>query len=213
MTDNQTDRSTAPQNTYNLREDYGRATLDRRHVFSLNYIYELPFYRNQQGFVCKVLGGWQASGIISLQSGLPFTVTTSSFDPAGFGFIPALVAGGRPNVTCDPNDGAPRTQQQFFNTGCFTPNPATTATNIPNVAGNAGRGIINGPGTQRVDFTMTKNFRFTESVRLQLRCEAFNVFNHTNFRTIGTNITLATFGTVTAVRDPRTIQLGAKLYF
>ncbi len=213
LTDNQTDRSTAPQNTYNLREDYGRATLDRRHVFSLNYIYELPFFTNQQGFVGKVLGGWQASGIISLQSGLPFTVTTSSFDPAGFGFIPALVAGGRPNVTCDPNEGAPGTQQQFFNTGCFTPNPATTATNISNTAGNAGRGIINGPGTQRVDFTMTKNFRFTESVRLQLRGEAFNIFNHTNFRTIGTNITLATFGTVTAVRDPRTIQLGAKLYF
>jgi hypothetical protein len=213
LTDNQTDRSTAPQNTYNLREDYGRATLDRRHVFSLNYIYELPFFTRQQGFVGKILGGWQASGIVSLQSGLPFTVTTSSFDPAGFGFIPALVAGGRPNVTCDPNEGAPGTQQQFFNTGCFTANPATTATNISNTPGNAGRGIINGPGTERVDFTMTKNFRFTESVRLQLRGEAFNVFNHTNFRTIGTNITLATFGTVTAVRDPRTIQLGAKLYF
>jgi hypothetical protein len=61
--------------------------------------------------------------------------------------------------------------------------------------------------------TMTKNIRFGERTRLQLRGEAFNVFNHTNFRSIGTNITLSTYGTVTAVRDPRTIQLGAKFTF
>jgi hypothetical protein len=60
---------------------------------------------------------------------------------------------------------------------------------------------------------MTKNFHFSESMRLQLRAEAFNVLNHTNFRTIGTNVTLGTYGTVTAVRDPRTIQLGAKFIF
>ena len=60
---------------------------------------------------------------------------------------------------------------------------------------------------------MTKNIRFGESMRLQLRGEAFNIFNHTNFRTLSTNVTAATFGQVTAVRDPRTIQLGAKFIF
>jgi hypothetical protein len=73
--------------------------------------------------------------------------------------------------------------------------------------------VINGPNTSRVDFTMTKNIRFNESLRLQLRGEAFNVFNHTNFRTISTNVTAANFGQVTAVRDPRTLQLGVKFYF
>lgn len=213
LTDSQNDRSNAPQNSYDIRSEYSRAALDRRHVFSLNYIYELPFFKNQQGFTGKLLGGWQASGIISYNTGLPFTVTTSAYDPAGLGFIPAAIAGGRPNLLCDPNAGAPRTQQEFFNTACFEKNPAATATNINNTPGSAGRGVVEGPTTSRVDFTMTKNIRFNESMRLQLRGEAFNLFNHTNFRTIGTNVTLATFGQVTAVRDPRTIQLGVKFYF
>ena len=89
LTDNQTDRSTAPQNTYDVRSDYGRATLDRRHVLAVNYIYELPFFSEQHGFAGKVLGGWQASGIVVYNTGLPFTVTTSGFDPSGLGLIPA----------------------------------------------------------------------------------------------------------------------------
>ena len=80
--------------------------------------------------------------------------------------------------------------------------------------GNAGRGIINGPSTFRVDFSMLKNVRFGETTQLQLRAEAFNVFNHTNFKTIAsTNVTGATFGQISATRDPRTIQLGAKFIF
>jgi hypothetical protein len=213
LTDSQNDRSNAPQNSYDIRSEYSRATLDRRHVFSLNYIYELPFFRNQQGLTGKVLGGWQASGIVTYNTGVPFTATTSAFDPAGLGFIPAAIAGGRPNLLCDPNENAPRTQQQFFDTSCFQTNPAATATNISNTPGSAGRGVIDGPSTSRVDFTMTKNIRFNESMRLQLRGEAFNVFNHTNFRGLSTNVTAANFGQVISVRDPRTLQLGVKFYF
>jgi hypothetical protein len=213
MTDNQTDRSTAPQNSYNIAGDYGRATLDRRHVLSINYIYELPFFRKQQDFTGKVLGGWQFSGIVVYNSGLPFTATTSSFDPAGLGFVPALVAGGRPNVLCDPNANAPHTLQAYFNIACFQRNPTVTTTGVPNVIGNAGRGVINGPPTQRVDFTVSKNIRFGESMKVQIRAEAFNVFNHTNFRGLQTNVTSAAYGNVITVRDPRTIQLGAKFTF
>lgn len=212
LTDNQTDRSTAPQNSYNIRGDYGRATLDRRHILTINFVYELPFYSNQQGFVGKLLGGWQVSGITTNQTGLPFTVTTSAFDPAGLGFIPALVAGGRPNLTCNPNQGGAQTQQQWFNTTCFTRNP-DTSTNIPNTIGNSGRGVVFGPPTNRIDFTLAKNIRFGENLRLQLRGEAFNIFNWTNFRGLSTNVTASNFGQVTSVRDPRTIQLGAKFYF
>jgi hypothetical protein len=214
LTDNQTDRSTAPQNTYDIRSEYGRATLDRRHIFTANYIYELPFFSEQRGFTGKLLGGYQASGIVSLNSGLPFTATTSSYDPAGLGFISAAVAGGRPVLLCDPNANAPRTQQQYFNTACFQANPATTETGLSNTPGTAGRGIIEGPPTYRVDFTMTKNIRFGETTRLQLRGEAFNVFNHTNFRSFAsTNVTSSLFGRIGAVRDPRTIQLGIKFLF
>jgi hypothetical protein len=212
LTDSQNDRSNAPQNTADIRSEYSRAALDRRHVFTMNYIYELPFFKNEGGIVGNTLGGWQASGIIVLNSGLPFTITTSSFDAAGLGNNPAAIAGNRPNLLCDPNSGGPQTLQAWFNTACFQPNPGA-GTLVVNQPGTAGRGVVNGPPTKRFDFTMTKIIRFTENVRLQLRGEAFNVFNHTNFRTLGTNITLGTYGTVTAVRDPRTIQLGMKLYF
>ncbi|HSK70980.1 MAG TPA: hypothetical protein VK892_04750, partial [Pyrinomonadaceae bacterium] len=213
LTNNQTDRSTAPQNSYDADAEWGRAALDRRHIFSTNFVYELPFYQDQRGFIGKILGGWQASGIFTYQTGLPFTAVTSAFDPAGLGFIPALIAGGRPNITCNPNEGGGQTQQQWFNTDCFVRNPATNETNIPNVVGNAPRGIINGPPTKRVDFTLMKNFRFSETMQLQLRGEAFNIFNWTNFRAISTNVTATNFGQVITARDPRVIQLGIKFYW
>ncbi len=214
LTDNQySSANIAPQNTYDIGAEYGRATLDRRHVFSLNYIYELPFFSKQSNFVGKVLGGWEASGIVSYSTGLPFTITTSGYDPAGLGFINAIVAGGRPNELCDPNDNAPHTIGQFFNTNCFQLNPAVGATGISNIPGTAGRGIVNGPSLSRVDFTLSKNFRFSENTRIQLRAEAFNVLNHTNFRSLSTNVTSSTFGQVISYRDPRIIQLGIKVYF
>ena len=212
LTDNQTDRSTAPQNSYNIKGDYGRATLDRRHVLTLSYIYELPFYRGQHDFAGKLLGGWQVSGLALYRSGIPFTPATSSFDAGGLGLVPALVAGARPNVVCNPN-GGPHTLQQYFFTVCFTPNPTVTTTGVANVIGNAGRGVIDGPTTTRFDFTLSKNIRFGETMRVQLRAEAFNILNHTNFQTIIVNVTSATYGNVTVVRDPRTIQLGAKFIF
>jgi len=214
ITDNQNDRSNAPMDSYNIRLDRGLATLDRRHIFTANYIYDLPFFKTQQGFVGKTLGGWEISGIATFQSGIPFTATTSSFDAAGLGNVPALVAGNRPNMLCDPNQTAPHQFLQWFNTACVQPNPAVTTTGVNNVVGNAPRGGIFGPATKRFDFSLFKNFALAESVRLQLRDEMFNVFNHTNFQTIAsTNVTSGVFGQISVVRDPRTIQLGVKLFF
>ena len=216
LTDNQTSSvSAAPQDINNIRAEYGRAVLDRRHVLNFNFVYELPFFSNQHGLVGKALGGWQASGIATYQTGLPFTVAYATYDPAGIGYIPAAVAGGRPNLLCNPNEGAARSVDQWFNTACFTPQTAAGATGVPNVAGNAPRGIVDGPPTKRVDFTLTKNIRFSESIRVQLRAEAFNVFNHTNFRALSVSraLTNTTFGQVTGFRDPRIMQFGAKFYF
>ncbi len=217
LTDNQTDRSTAPQNTYDTRAERSRATLDRRHVFNINYVYELPFFAKQQDLVGKVLGGWQVSGIFVYNTGLPFTVTTSNFDPAGMGIINANPA-ARPIVICDPNANAPHTRLQYFNIACFQANPANTDNTrllgFKNVPGNSGRGIINGPSTTRIDFTLAKNIRFGESIKVQLRAEAYNILNHTNLRSFSSlNITSTLFGIVGTVRDPRTMQFGAKVSF
>lgn len=214
LTDNISDRSDAPENSYNIGLDRGRATLDRRHVFTANYIYDIPFFDKRHDFAGHVLGGWEVTGVVSLQSGLGYTPTTN-YDAAGLGNVPALIAGNRPNLLCDPNQNAPHTFEQWFNTACIQPAP--TSAPFPNAVGNAGRGIIDGPPTKRVDFSLFKNIRFSESVRLQLRGEAFNVFNHTNFRSLSSTSKIAqtstTFGQVFAVRDPRNIQLGIKLIF
>lgn len=214
LTDNQTDRSTAPQDAFNIPAEYGRAQLDRRHVTTINYIYELPWYSKQEGWTGKLLGGWQASGIITYQTGLPFTPTYSAFDPAGIGFLNAnSPAGGRAYpFGGNPNVGGAHTQQQWFNTSVFLSTPQPTS--FPALPGTASRGLIEGPPTFRVDFTLTKNIRFSESMRLQLRGEAFNLLNRTNFTTIGTVAsTPSTFGTVTGTRDPRVLQFGIKFSY
>ncbi|HXD30681.1 MAG TPA: carboxypeptidase regulatory-like domain-containing protein [Pyrinomonadaceae bacterium] len=217
LTDNQTSSlSAAPQDVNNIRAEYGRAVLDRKHVMNLNYIYELPFFRTQHNAVGKVLGGWQISGIASHYSGLPFTIASSSYDTAGIGFIPSIVAGGRPLLLCDPNANAPHTVDQWFNGACFAKQTAAGATGVLNVPGTASRGQVDGPPTTRVDFTLSKKIRFTESVSVQLRAEAFNVFNHTNFRGLSTSRAITNeslFGSVVSFRDPRIMQFGIKLYF
>lgn len=217
LTDNQTSSvSTAPQDVNNIRAEYGRAILDRRHVLSFNYIYELPFFSTQKGFTGKVLGGWQVSGIGSYYTGLPFTVTSATYDTAGLGFIPAIVAGGRPKLLCDPNKDAPHTVDQWFNGQCFAKQTPAGATGIQNVPGDASRGAVDGPPTARVDFTLSKYFRLGENTSIQLRGEAFNVFNHTNFRNLSVSRSIANeaiFGSVTSFRDPRVLQFGVKLIF
>lgn len=225
LTNSQNDRTTAPQNSYDIGSEYARAALDRRHVLSINYVYELPFFSKQEGFVGKVLGGWQASGIVTYNTGLPFTVVTSNFDPAGSGIINANPT-ARPILLCDPNLGAPNTRLLWFNTGCFQPNPGNTTNTatagFSNNFGNAQRGIVNGPPTTRFDLTLSKNLKFQVSenttLRVQLRAEGYNIFNKTNFRGFvgvpnALNITNSNFGQIGSVRDPRTMQFAAKVSF
>ena len=212
MTDNGSDRSNAPQNTYNFAKgEYGPATFDRKQVLNLNGIYLLPFFAAQKGLVGKTLGGWQASTIASFYSGLPYTVTTSSSDPAALGLIGSSASSARPDLLCDPYAGWTSTRASWFNTACFINPPAGQ-----HHVGNEGRAVLRGPGFQGWSMSLSKNVKFgpENRYRFQLRGEASNVFNHTNPSLFGsTNNTSSLFGTITGYRDPRIIQLGAKLYF
>lgn len=198
-----------PQNTYDVRAEYGPAQFDRRHNFNANFVYELPWYADQKGLAGHLLGGWEFSGIVYAYSGLPQTITASR-DPAGLGVRDAnSFAGGRPDMVSDPNAGAPHTVNQWFNTSAFALVP--TGVNRP---GNAPRGAVKGPGTQRWDLSLFKNIQIYESMKMQFRAEAINVFNQTNFNTIGTSLTVAsTYGKVRTARDPRIMQLALKLNF
>jgi hypothetical protein len=209
LTDNQTDRSTAPQSFYDRAADYGPSQQDRRQVLSVNYVYELPFFRNQSGFLGQALGGWQFSGISSFAAGSPFTVTSSGVDPGALGFLGPSASGGRPDNIADPSlIPSERTRLKWFETGAFALVPAGVTR-----PGNSPRGVIVGPGYQKWDVTLGKSFKFTEDMKLQFRAEAYNVFNHTNFSGLGTAFGTSTFGQVTSTRDARIVQFALKLSY
>jgi len=209
LTNNQSDRSTALQNTYDPAAEYGPTQFDKRHIVTADFYYQLPWYAEQKGVIGHLLGGWGTAGIVSASSGAPLTVTTSSVDPAGLGFLGASAAGPRPNVNGNPNSGAPKTLAQFFNTSVFSQVPNGTI-----AAGNSGRGIVIGPGIQRWDISVLKDIKLPwETTGLQFRGQLFNAFNPTNSHALGTTFGSSTFATVTSVHDPRVVQLGLKFNF
>ena len=142
LTDNGSDSGTAPQNSYNWHDgEYGPYPGDRKHVFTANYVYTLPFFAQGRGIKHQVLGGWETTSIVTAYTGTPFTVTTSSVDPAGLGLLGSSAASSRPDMICDPRANEPKQfttrtgvgQPTWFNTACFQP--------VPNGAvrpGNAG---------------------------------------------------------------------------
>jgi hypothetical protein len=208
LTDNQTDRSTAPQNSYCIHCDYGPSQQDRRQIFTANYVYTLPFFKAQHGLVGHVAGGWEFSGITTFQTGLPFTVSSPfDADPSGQGCLGPSPCAVRPDMISNPND-ITRTGLNWFNPNAFAAVPAGQFRN-----GTAGRGVVRGPGFERWDLSLFKNIKMTERLNGQFRFEAFNAFNHTNFNTVQTSMTSPTFGQVITARDPRIVQLGMKLNF
>ncbi len=166
----------------------------------------------------RVIGGWEVSGIVALDSGLPITVSASAgstingvtmADVGGLGIIGASPAGLRPNQLFDPRQGAPKNRLEWFNTAAFA--APSAALGIP---GNAKRGTIIGPGFNREDLGLFRNFRIVERMNFQLRGEAFNVLNHTNFGAPAVAATTpSTFGTITSAREARILQVAGKLTF
>jgi hypothetical protein len=218
LTDNASDRSNAPQSTYNYHEgEYGPATLDRQQVFNFNYVYTIPIFKSSKGALAYAMKGWEISGILSIYSGSPFTVTTSSVDPAGLGLLGNSASSSRPDMLCDPNANAPKLapgftgtgQPTWFNTACFAAVPQGAIR-----PGNAGRGVVRGPGYGNLDGALIKNFYFNERASLQLRGEFFNATNHPNPNGFAsTNITSSSFGQISSYRQARQVQIGAKLVF
>ena len=196
-----------PQNSYDVAAERGRSNFDVRHRLSASYSYALPFGRNQSDLTSRLLGGWETHGILTLQSGRPFTVALlSEIDNSGTGrSILGFGANDRPNLIGNPELSSPGTLQ-WFNTAAF-------AFPAPGTFGNAGRNILDGPGFQNFNAAMVKNTRFSERINLQFRAEAFNLFNHPNFNLPDNFLGSPTFGRITSARDPRHIQFGLKLLF
>ena len=201
-----------PQNSYNTRAERGRSNFDVRHRLAVSYAYDLPFgkgraYLADSGWLTSVLTGWQSYGVLTFQTGRPFTVALlPDIDNSGTGrSILGFGANDRPNVVGNPNLSN-RTTTQWFNTSAFAFPP-------PGTFGNAGRNILDGPGYQNVNVSFLKNTQLKEDLNLQLRAEFFNLFNHPNFNLPDNFLGSPTFGRISSARDPRHIQFGVKLLF
>ena len=204
-----------PLDAYNLRLEKSASNFDRRQMLIFNYIWRLPFFKGRRGVAGHILGGWELSGITSFQTGLHSSVVGVGGDPGGF------FGGGRADRIGDPN--LPRGERRlarYFDTAAFvcpgtSQGPTGGRTPCPRrgEAGNSPRHIIEGPGMNNWDLSLFKNNKLSERVGLQLRFEAFNIFNHASFAGISANFDAANFGQVTSALDARIIQFGLKLIF
>ncbi|MGA2185546.1 MAG: carboxypeptidase regulatory-like domain-containing protein [Bryobacteraceae bacterium] len=225
-----------PQDSQNLSADRALSDFDARHRFVLSSVYDLPFGRmwaKQPGMRKALLDNWQMSGILTAQTGSPFTVnlaaaqTGSAIAAFGNPYRPDLISNPlTPGpVTANPDPACHSTISQgglaadvvrqpgsWFNTCAF-------AAPAAGQFGTAGRNILTGPGFTNLDFALARTIPFrTEGHRLQIRGEFFNLFNHPNF-----DLPNHTFGTPTFAevlsenaygnRPPRQIQLGLKYIF
>jgi len=197
-----------PQNNYNLAAERGNSDFDIRHRLSWSFLYEIP---SAHGLPKAIGNGWQVGGILSLQTGQPFSVLSGQ-DNSSTG-----LGNDRPNLVGDPNAG-PHTVSRWFNTAAFTQNAILTF-------GNAGRNIVTGPGFHNLDFSVLKNTRIRENLNLQFRAEFFNIANHPSFALPANILAAPNFGTLFQTPDaaqnnvglgsggPRLIQLAVKLSF
>lgn len=184
-----------------LALEKGDALFDVRHRFVVSLGADLPAPARAGTAIRQLLSGWRVNGIIQAQSGFPATV----YDPTNS--IRYLT--NRPNQRCDPNDRAPHTVAQWFNTACFEQRPLS-ATAEP---GSTARGVVRGPGFARTDLSLFRTIGLSERHRVQFRVEAFNVWNQTQFRQPDVRIGTPTFGSITAAEDGRIVQLAVKYSF
>jgi hypothetical protein len=213
-----------PQNSYNYGAEMSNSILDIRSRFVGNFIWDLPFgegkrFLSGQNAASRWLGDWQFNGIVTLQTGTPYSVTAANdslVDPNNQVYA---------NCIGDPFAGATTNHNSYTTTG-FLINPAAFSQPGPGTFGTCAPRLFHGPGIQTWDLSLFKQFKFTERYQLQFRAEFFNAFNHPNFANPNANISSpGSFGKVSNTLapilgndsggpgDPREIQLALKFYF
>ncbi len=189
--------------------DRGTSGFDIEHRTSQSVIYDLPFGRGRHfdisnSFTNAIFGGWQVNGILTVQSGLPFTPTLATSVSNAGGSRPDRLTSGE---TADP------TITHWFDTS-FNRAGAAWATPRQFTYGNGGRNILRGPGRTNLDFSAFKVIPVTERFQLQFRGEFFNIFNHPQFDLPNATIGSAAAGVISStVGSPRDIQLSLRLTF
>ncbi|MFN7993465.1 MAG: TonB-dependent receptor [Bryobacteraceae bacterium] len=203
--DSSSDFGSGYQDEYNLRLERAVSNFDTRQRLSVGYIYDLPFGKGKtlspsNSVLQYIVSGWEASGIVTLQSGLPFTVN-SGYDIANTGS-----GGQRPNRISSGKLSNP-TIDKWFDTSAF-------ALPADYTFGNSGRNILYRDGISTWDASLLRNFQIREGMRLQFRGEFFNVLNHADFGTPVRTLSSGQFGMVFGTsHDPRIGQVALKFIF
>jgi hypothetical protein len=191
---------------------------DQRHRFVASGIWKLPFGKdglvmNNDSKAARLLGNWQVNGILTLQTGTPFTVTAA--DNSQTGGNHAAYA----NCVSDPFANSTSNRFAITNSkpgaaGVYI-NPNSFATPAIGTFGSCRPRLVHGPGLENVDLSLFKQFPLGEVRKIELRFEFFNAFNHANFANPAAGLTNTnTFGKITStVNDPREIQMAGKFYF
>jgi hypothetical protein len=180
----------------NRHFNYGPTNYDRRQLFVATATYRLPFMAKSHGVLHGAFGGWEMSFVGRVQTGQYLT-------PQGSNSIPGT---RRASYNGFPVALSSPTVNKWFNTAAFT-NPPTTA------LGNAGVGVIEGPGWQNYDLSLRKVFTVHEGWQLRIQADTFNILNHPNFGNPDTTITDSGYGSITSSQPARNIQFGARLAF
>jgi hypothetical protein len=198
--------SNGPRNPFDYRSDYGPLGLDRRHNFVTSMLWDLPWGgKGTPLWRQMTIGGWQLSGIINAISGAPLTVRSGRDNSlTGIGGDTADLVGDW-RLTGDRSKNA--RMAQWFNTAAFKQNGEGTF-------GQTGINWLRGPGSWNIDMAAAKNFRISESKRVEFRSSFYNLFNHANLGNPNTTVLNATFGKITSMSNtPRVIEFGLKFAF
>jgi Carboxypeptidase regulatory-like domain/TonB dependent receptor len=203
--DNNTTQGGAEDMT-SLRLERGPADFDLRHQFVTALVWRLNYYHGDHLLARKVANGWTISPIINIHSGFPFTVLDGK-DANLTGNSAAqraqLVPGQNPVLSN-------RTAAEWFNTAAFSQNPAVNGVSVD---GNSSRNMLRGPTFKDVDLAISRDFLFREHLALQLRADAYNVFNIVSLNPPGATLGNATFGVITSASAMRQLQLGLRFTF
>jgi hypothetical protein len=194
----------------------GLSDFDIRHNFTFSMVWELPFAQRSAGASRWLFGGWQLGSIYQVRTGTPFSVVLNNDRAGSRADTTGASLGQRPNLVLSPgcqsltNPGNPNA---YLRTECF-------AFPAAGVLGNLGRNTLTAPGLLNLDFSLFKNFRFTETLHSQFRVELFNALNHANFSRPNFVIfdrqgrVPANAGLITSTQtDPRRLQFGLKFLF
>lgn len=203
--------------------DVGPSAFDRTNVAFINFIYDIPVARNSSSrFMKTVVGGWELSGIITMESGTPLNLgingsnVSSIFTGCGCGDV-----SNRPDLVGSISYPKTPVVSSGVVTGIQWANPAAFATPAPGTFGNLPFDALRGPGRDDWNLSLFKSFLISESrgSRFEFRADAFNAWNHTQFGGGGqnggfsNNFGSGNFGQITSAFDPREFQLGARLIF